>query len=86
MTAVCRQSAGMAPRGNPRTSKFTVLLSGRENAALLRLADREGMSAATWIRRMILGAEGSLDATRAPTTAHDMIEERSRRALKRKKR
>lgn len=53
MPALCRHSAGMAPKGAPREKKFTMLLSDDENAMLSALADLEGMSAATWLRRLI---------------------------------
>jgi hypothetical protein len=54
----------MSPKGAPREKKFTMLLSDDENAKLTELAEAEGLSAATWLRRVILAQHAELAARR----------------------
>ena len=53
----------MAPKGSPRESKFTMLLSDEERDKLTQIAEAEGLPASTWLRRVILQEH----ATRFPT-------------------
>jgi len=55
----------MTPKGDPRESKFTMLLSDEERAMLVELATEEGLSAAMWLRRLILGQHRKLLVDRA---------------------
>jgi hypothetical protein len=55
----------MSPKGDPRESKFTVLLSDEERAMLVELATEEGLSAAMWLRRLIHGQHRKLLVDRA---------------------
>ena len=46
----------MVPKGDPREHKFTMVLSGEEHRMLLSVADRDGRSAAGWLRQAIRAA------------------------------
>jgi hypothetical protein len=59
----------MSPKGAPRQKKFTMLLSDDENAKLTELAEAEGLSAATWLRRVILKQHAELAGQRGGSRA-----------------
>jgi len=46
----------MVPKGDPREHKFTLVLSDEEHEMLLSIAERDGRSAASWIRQAIRSA------------------------------
>lgn len=54
----------MVPKGDPRESKFTLLLSDEERAMLSELANEEGLSAAMWLRRLIRSQHKAFDLAR----------------------
>lgn len=51
-----------------RPLKFTLLLSAEEHAELAALAEREGLSFASWIRRVIRLAAAERPVTHSPNT------------------
>jgi hypothetical protein len=48
----------MVPKGDPREHKFTMVLSHEEHEMLLSVAERDGRSAASWLRQAIRTAYG----------------------------
>ncbi len=72
----------MVPKGDPRESKFTMLLSDEEREMLSELANEGGLSAAMWLRQLIHGQHRKLLVDpREGEATEKVTQQRSRRVL-----
>lgn len=74
----------MVPKGDPRESKFTLLLSEEERNMLVELAHEEGLSAAMWLRRLIRAQHKAFDLARQTASSAKLLAE-VERSIKKKK-